>query len=51
MSSDRIDFRPKLPPWIRVKVPCGEQRDHVDALLKTNSLNTVCRGAQCPPHS
>ena len=48
MSSDRIDFRPKLPPWIRVKVPCGEQRDHVDALLKTNSLNTVCRGAQCP---
>lgn len=48
MSSDKIDFRPKLPPWIRVKVPCGEQRDHVDALLKTNSLNTVCRGAQCP---
>ena len=48
MSSDRIDFRPKLPPWIRVKVHCGEQSDHVDALLKTNSLNTVCRGAQCP---
>ena len=42
------NFRPKLPSWIRVKVPCGEQRAHVEDLLKINSLNTVCRGAQCP---
>ncbi len=48
MSSEKTNFRPKLPPWIRVKVPCGEQRETVDALLKNNSLNTVCRGAQCP---
>ena len=40
--------RPKLPPWIRVKVPCGAQREHVEELLKMNALNTVCRGAQCP---
>ncbi len=48
MNGSSGPFRPKLPPWIRVKVPCGEQRAHVEDLLKTNSLNTVCRGAQCP---
>ena len=42
------NFRPALPPWIRVKVKCGEEREKVDALLKKNVLNTVCRGAQCP---
>ncbi|MBO7147857.1 MAG: lipoyl synthase, partial [Lentisphaeria bacterium] len=46
--NDDHSFRPKLPPWIRVKVPCGAQREHVDSLLKMNALNTVCRGAQCP---
>ena len=42
------DFRPKLPPWIRVKVKSGPEREEVDKLMKLNNLNTVCRGAQCP---
>ena len=42
------DFRPKLPPWIRVKVKSGPEREEVDNLMKLNNLNTVCRGAQCP---
>ena len=48
MNDSAHNFRPKLPPWIRVRVPCGEEREHVEALLKVNALNTVCRGAQCP---
>ena len=47
-NKDCGSCRPKLPPWIRVKVPCGAQREHVEELLKMNALNTVCRGAQCP---
>ena len=47
-NTDCGTCRPKLPPWIRVKVPCGAQREHVEELLKMNALNTVCRGAQCP---
>ena len=47
-NKDCGNCRPKLPPWIRVKVPCGAQREHVEELLKMNALNTVCRGAQCP---
>ncbi len=48
MNDSAHNFRPKLPPWIRVRVPCGAEREHVEALLKVNALNTVCRGAQCP---
>lgn len=48
MSGNVHNFRPRLPPWIRVKVPAGAEREHVEALLKVNALNTVCRDAQCP---
>jgi len=40
--------RPKLPPWIRVKVNPGPVRDEVNTLLAGLHLNTVCSGAQCP---
>ncbi len=41
-------FRPKLPPWIRVRVSCGEVSDHVNALVSGLHLHTVCQGAHCP---
>ena len=41
-------FRPKLPPWIRVRVSCGAVSEKVDGLVKGLALNTVCQGAQCP---
>lgn len=40
--------RPKLPPWIRVKVSCGDNRSNVDNILKELNLNTVCQSARCP---
>lgn len=41
-------FRPKLPPWIRVRVSCGKGREEVDSILKGLRLNTVCESAECP---
>lgn len=41
-------FRPKLPPWIRVRVSCSALSEKVDGLVKGLALNTVCQGAQCP---
>jgi lipoic acid synthetase len=38
----------KLPPWIRIKVHAGAEREEVDSLLAQLGLNTVCAGAQCP---
>lgn len=40
--------RPKLPPWIRVKVGCGTGRDKVARILDKLQLNTVCSSARCP---
>lgn len=40
--------RPKLPPWIRVKVGVGSGRGEVAAILKELKLNTVCGSAECP---
>ncbi len=40
--------RPKLPPWIRVRISRGESRKQVDELLKNLKLHTVCESARCP---
>jgi len=48
-SSKDAKFRPALPPWIRVKVPCGGASDgKVSQTLSSLRLNTVCQGAKCP---
>lgn len=40
--------RPKLPPWIRVKVNVGGGSENVASVLEKHSLNTVCQSARCP---
>ncbi|NOY75025.1 MAG: lipoyl synthase [Kiritimatiellaeota bacterium] len=40
--------RPKLPPWIRVRVGTGTGRGEVAAILKELNLHTVCGSAECP---
>ncbi len=40
--------RPKLPPWIRVRVSAGDGREKVNSLLNDLNLNTVCSSAKCP---
>jgi lipoic acid synthetase len=48
MKNNISPSRPKLPPWIRVKVGCGAGRDEVAAILDKLQLNTVCSSARCP---
>ena len=40
--------RPKLPPWIRVKVNCGTNRNEVAHLIDELNLHSVCASAHCP---
>ncbi len=40
--------RPKLPPWIRVKVNCGTNRNEVAHLMDELKLHSVCASAHCP---
>ncbi len=36
------------PDWLRVRVPAGEQREHMFDLMSSLSLHTVCEEANCP---
>jgi lipoyl synthase len=40
--------RPKLPPWIRVKVNSGTNRNEIAHLMDELKLHSVCTSAHCP---
>ena len=40
--------RPRLPPWLKVKLPGGEGYQQLKALTKELALHTVCEEASCP---
>lgn len=46
MAAD-IDLVRK-PDWLRVRLPAGEQYEHVKAAVNVLALNTVCKEAACP---
>ena len=48
MNNTIKNVRPKLPPWIRVKVSAGENKDRVESLIGQYKLHTVCQSAKCP---
>ncbi len=39
---------PRKPPWIRAKAPKGDSVTKLKAVLRKNSLHTVCEEAACP---
>lgn len=46
--ADSAKQQGRLPPWIRVKVHTGSNRQDVSALVSDMKLNTVCQSAKCP---
>jgi lipoic acid synthetase len=42
--------RPRLPEWLRAKLPTSESFAHTRALLDELRLHTVCESARCPNH-
>jgi lipoic acid synthetase len=41
-------MRPKLPPWLKVKLPGGPNYERIKAASRTRGLSTVCEEARCP---
>jgi lipoic acid synthetase len=39
---------PRRPDYIRVRAPGGESYDHIQNLMRSKSLHTVCEEAHCP---
>src|SRR3989442_135239 len=42
--------RPRLPDWLRTKLPTSASFTHTRALLDKLKLHTVCESAKCPNH-
>ncbi len=42
--------RPRLPDWLRIRLPTTDGFAHTRALLDELKLHTVCQSAMCPNH-
>src|SRR5437762_12026598 len=42
--------RPRLPEWLRIKLPTSDSFSPTRALLDELKLHTVCESAKCPNH-
>lgn len=49
-SSVTTPSRPRLPDWLRIRLPTTDHFAHTRALLNELKLNTVCQSAMCPNH-
>ena len=38
----------RIPPWLRVKLPCNHTFSDTRALVEGLDLHTVCHSAKCP---
>ena len=47
-DADVIPFRARKPPWLKVKAPGGARYRHLESLMRTQGLHTVCEEANCP---
>jgi lipoyl synthase len=45
-----IKPRPRLPEWLRLKLPTAGTFAHTRSLLEELKLHTVCESAKCPNH-
>lgn len=44
----RVGILTHRPPWLKVKLPLGQNYSEVHRLMRENNLNTVCEEAHCP---
>jgi lipoic acid synthetase len=50
MTSLETKPRPRLPEWLRIKLPTSDTFAHTRSLLDELKLHTVCESAKCPNH-
>jgi lipoic acid synthetase len=50
MTTAEIKPRPRLPEWLRLRLPTSDTFAHTRSLLDELKLHTVCESAKCPNH-
>lgn len=51
MTTTELKPRPRLPDWLRIKLPTSDTFLRTRSLLDELKLHTVCESAKCPNHS
>ena len=50
MTTTELKTRPRLPDWLRIKLPTSDSFAQTRNLLGELKLHTVCESAKCPNH-
>jgi len=50
MATAELKPRPRLPEWLRIKLPTSDDFARTHRLLDELKLHTVCESAKCPNH-
>src|SRR5437773_5423272 len=50
MTATEFKPRPRLPEWLRIRLPVSDSFSRTRALLDELKLHTVCESARCPNH-
>ena len=50
MTTTELKPRPRLPDWLRIKLPTSDRFARTHRLLDELKLHTVCESAKCPNH-
>ena len=50
MTTAELQPRPRLPEWLRLKLPQSDTFAQTRNLLDGLGLHTVCESAKCPNH-
>lgn len=50
MTTAELKTRPRLPEWLRLKLPTADTFSRTRSLLDELNLHTVCESAKCPNH-
>src|SRR5947207_6167236 len=50
MTGTELKLRPRLPDWLRIKLPTSDTFARTRSLLDELKLHTVCESAACPNH-
>jgi lipoic acid synthetase len=45
---EAVPFRHRRPEWLKVRAPWGTEYEQVRALMRRETLHTVCEEARCP---
>ena len=48
MTTAEAPLRPRLPDWLKVRMPGGPRYIELKQLMRDSQLHTVCEEAHCP---